>query len=136
GRRPGVKYPSGHRLRVPDAATGPVPRSPRHRRAAVETLTHLAVLGTFGKAAGAIHRKHPPPKRHGAWIALILHDFPITGEAVKDQPGGVTADADSAVLLAHEKLGHVVVHGGLARGGNQRARDQGKAHGFGPLEYQ
>ena len=41
----------------------PVPRSPRRRRPAGEALTHFAVAGTFGKAAGAIHRQARAARR-------------------------------------------------------------------------
>src|SRR5277367_2869723 len=111
------------RLRAARSACGGGP--------AGEPLMNFAVAGTFCKTAPAISREHAPPEQHSARIALILDDLPVAGEAVENQGGGIAADADPAILLAHEELRHGVVNGGgLTGSGDARAGDQSEAHGI------
>src|SRR5882724_7562379 len=86
------------------------------RGPALEALLHFAMTRALRITTPAIARDHSTPKCHGARIALIFDDFPIAGKPVENQRGRVAAHPNSAVLLAHEKLGHSIIRGRLTRG--------------------
>src|ERR1700678_1935323 len=88
----------------------------------------------LSESVSAIYCNHPPPKRHGARVAQVFNDLPITREAVEDQRCCVAAHADPAMLLAYEELGHSIVRGGLAGNRNSRPRHQREANRFGSFE--
>src|ERR1700723_1897682 len=102
--------------------------------AARETLLYFAVARTFCEAARTIARYHVAPECHRSRMAHIFDDFPVAGESVENQGRGVAADTRSPVLHPNKELRHSKIRSLLARHGDARPGDQGKAYGIGSLE--
>src|ERR1700690_628719 len=83
------KFPMGR----PVYAAPYMPLLLRSGGAARETLLYFPVARTFCEATRTIARYHVAPECHRPGMAHVFDDFPITGEPVENQGGGIAADA-------------------------------------------